>query len=361
MALADGAFPAPAATEEIAGRAIALHYGDAAAEDRALHEGAALLDRTHRTRLSLAGPKAAEMLTGLVTNDVLGLLPGQGQYAATLTAKGKIVADVRIFAGVGAPDRLLVDTGARAGAGLLGTIRKFVNPRLAPYRDETATLATLGVYGPRGTELLGAVVGLETIAALPPYGHRATVVDGVEVTVVRSPELALAGWDLFVPAAQAAALAARLTSAGARPAGLLAWETARVEAGRPEWGLDMGEDTIPQEANFDELGAISYTKGCYTGQETVARVHFRGHVNKHLRQLRLEGDVLPPRAATLADETGKPVGDVRSSVRSPRMGAIAIGMVRREVAPGAPLLARWDGGEARATVVLPDYVAPAGA
>jgi folate-binding protein YgfZ len=129
--------------------------------------------------------------------------------------------------------------------------------------------------------------------------------------------------------------------AGAVPAGLEAWEIARVEAGRPEWGLDIDDTTIPQEANFDELHAISYTKGCYVGQETVARVHFRGHVNKHLRGIRAPSVEPPPRGATLHDEGGTQVGDVRSAARSPMLGGIALAMVRREVPVGAQLIARW--------------------
>ena len=127
----------------------------------------------------------------------------------------------------------------------------------------------------------------------------------------------------------------RAVAAGATPAGLGAWEIARVEAGRPEWGIDIDDTTIPQEANFDELDAISYTKGCYIGQEVVARVHFRGHVNRHLRGLRAgERRDAPPTGAQLIDDSGNHVGDVRSSVASPRLGGIAIGMVRREVEPG---------------------------
>jgi folate-binding protein YgfZ len=134
---------------------------------------------------------------------------------------------------------------------------------------------------------------------------------------------------------------------------------ARVEAGYPEWGLDVDDSTIPQEANLDALGAISYTKGCYTGQEVVARIHFRGHVNRHLRGLAFALDdgaeaaerAAPiPAGAALVDEHDKPVGDVRTSARSPRLGGVALGMVRREVPVGAALRARWperDGGAVR--------------
>lgn len=331
---------------------------------RALHDGAALVDRSDRGRLSLAGPKAAELFTGLVTNDVKSLAPGQGSYGAALTAKGKIVADVRVYAGAPAADRLLVDAPARAADGLLAMVRKFINPRLAPYRDERATLAHLAVFGPASRAVVAAALAMDAAAldAVPPLAHVAATVDGEPITLARTNELRADGWDLWVPATTADAVRARLTSAGAVPASADDLEVARIESGRPEWGLDMDETTIPQEANFDELGGISYEKGCYIGQETVARVHFRGHVNRQLRHLRFEGEAPAPRGAELVDESGKVVGDVRSGAVSPFMGAIAIAMVRREVAAGARVLARWDGVERAATVASLPYVeAPAGA
>ena len=359
------------AAEELAGRTVALHYGDPGAEYEALRAGAALVDRRHRGRMRFDGPRAAELVTGLVTNDVKALTPGHGLYAAALSPKGKIIADVRVFAlaaeaipggqagpaahgadahGVAA---LLVDVPARAAAGWAEIVRKYVNPRLVPYRDETDSLADVGVFGPRARHVVADALGLQApaLGALPLYGHAAALVDGRVASVVRVPELeSVEGYEILAPAALRDELWGRLAAAGASPVGLLAWEVARVEAGRPEWGLDMDESTIPQEANFDELHAISYTKGCYTGQETVARVHFRGHVNRHLRGLRFAGTELPPARAQVHDRVAKPVGDVRSAVLSPRLGPIALGMVRREVAPGDEVVVRWEGGEARATV-----------
>jgi folate-binding protein YgfZ len=249
---------------------------------------------------------------------------------------------------------LLVDVSPRAAAGWTEIVRKYVNPRLVPYRDETDALADVGVFGPRARHVVAEALGLQAAAlgALPAYGHAAALVDGLVASVARVPELeAVEGYEVIAPAALRDDLWARLAAAGGAPAGLLAWEVARVEAGRPEWGLDIDESTIPQEANFDELHAISYTKGCYTGQETVARVHFRGHVNRHLRGLRFAGHELPPARAQLQDRLAKPVGDVRTAVLSPRLGPIALGMVRREVALGDEVVVRWDGGETRATVV----------
>jgi tRNA-modifying protein YgfZ len=357
----DTALHPPAATEEVAGRTVAAHYGDPDGEYAALHTGALLIDRSHRTRMRVSGPKAAEMVTGLVTNDVKALSPGQGQYAAALTAKGKIVADVRIFATSGSPavvtpaavDSLLIDAPARAGAAWTEMVRKYVNPRIAPYRDETDALSDLGVFGLHARRFVSEATGIPAaaLAPLPPYAHVAAQVDGGLVMVARVPELEYEGYELFAPADVAPGLWARLTSAGATRGGLAAWDVARVESGRPEWGLDIDETTIPQEANFDDLHAISYTKGCYVGQETVARVHFRGHVNRHLRGLRFQSRDLPPFKTQLIDGTGKPVGDVRSAALSPRHGPIALGMVRREIAAGDVITARWADGETAAVVV----------
>jgi len=185
---------------------------------------------------------------------------------------------------------------------------------------------------------------------LPAYGHVPATIGTAQVTVARAPDIGVEGYDLFVPFEIFDDVWAAAVAAGASPAGLGAWEIARVEAGRPEWGIDIDDNTIPQEANFDELGAISYTKGCYIGQEVVARVHFRGHVNRHLRGLRSASPEAPPTGAQLFDDAGTHVGEVRSTVSSPRLGGIALGMVRREVAPGAGVTARWEHGEQRVDV-----------
>ena len=138
---------------------------------------------------------------------------------------------------------------------------------------------------------------------------------------------------LVAESASAADAGHELAAAGVIAGSSGVWEIARMEAGRPEMGREMDENTIPQEANLDALDAISFSKGCYTGQETVARVHFRGHVNKHLRGLLSDAPL--NRGAEVSDSAGKLVGDVRSAVTSPRLASIALAMIRREVASGS--------------------------
>ena len=327
---------------DVGGRSVVLAYGSVAAEYEALHSACVIFDRSHRGRLRVNGERAGEMITGLVTNDVAGLVPGQGCYAAALTSKGKIVADVRVFVDEGS---VLTDVPPRAAAAWAAMVKKFVNPRIATHTDESTSLRDLGVHGRDARALISAITGIQPAAltVLAPYAHVSVELDGVRMLVLRSPDLDVEGYEVMVPTASFASLWERALAAGATPGGLQAWEIARVEAGRPEWGLDMDDTTLPQEANFDELHAVSYTKGCYVGQETVARVHFRGHVNRHLRGIRSAGESLdvPVTGATLHDASGLQIGDVRSAVRSPRLGGIALAMVRREVAPGAAAIARW--------------------
>ena len=342
---------------DIAGRSVLLHFGDVPGEYAALSTGALMVDRSYRARAEVTGPKAAEAVNGLVTNDVATLPAGAGVYAGVLTPKGKILADVRVFR---RSDGVLIDTPPRCAASLPATLRKFINPRTAPHRELSDTLMDVGVFGPRSATVVAGATGVssDALMALPAFGHVASDFNGAQVMIARVPDLAVPGFELFVTAEHAAGLSDRLVESGATPGGLAAFEIARVEAGRPEWGIDMDDNTIPQEANFDELGAISYTKGCYTGQETVARVHFRGHVNRHLRGLRLPvGTELPAYRAELVDDEEKVVGDVRSTALSPRVGPIALAMVRREIPPGASVIVRGgEGGVIRATVVALPFV-----
>lgn len=356
--------------DEVAGKPVVRSYGDVNAEYGALHEGALILDHSARHRTTFAGSRASELLTGLVTNDVLALQPGEGCYAAALTPKGKIVANLRIFALDG--DRFLVDAPVRAGEGWMQVIRKFVNPRLAPYQDISEQTRQVGLYGARAAELLAGAteIAAKALSDLAPHAHLqygvqregATLPDddssGARVVIAAIPDLRLQGYELYGTAEALAALWSRLVELGAVPGGLDAYDIARVEAGLPEWGVDIDDTTIPQEANLEEANAISFTKGCYTGQEVVARVHFRGRVNRHLRGLASAQDEPLPVGAELLDATGKVVGDVRSAVSSPRFGEIGLGMVRREVSPGDPLTIRTAGAaNGRATMVRVPFAA----
>lgn len=354
--------PAPAVAHEESARPEVRNYGDVRGEYEALRhsvtgagpsDGAIVVDRSARARTTFAGAKAQDVLAGLVTNDVVALRSGDGCYAAALTAKGKIIADVRIFV---RDDDVLVDVPVRAAPGWWAMIRKYVNPRLSRYRDVSAETADVSVYGTRAHSVVAAALGVprESIADMHLYAHQVVEAFGERLLLARVPDVALEGFAIIAPVGARERIWAALVEHGARPAGVDAFDIARIESGRPEWGIEIDDSTLPQEANFDALHAISYTKGCYTGQETVARIHFRGHVNRHLRGLRFDESQPIPVGAELRDASGKAIGDVRSTAVSPRLGGIALGMVRREVEDGAEVSAVWDGGSGAAiTLALP--------
>jgi tRNA-modifying protein YgfZ len=316
-------------------------------------ESVFLFDRSDRLRMRFSGPKAGEALTGLVTNDVLSLVGGDGLYACALTAKGRIIADVRILAyppeGTPGVETYLADTNAAAGSGFAAMIRKYVNPRLAKYADVTTDVSCTTISGDHTFALLRAVVSdgatLDALDAGAMFMHRAAELDGVPVRLVRVPDLgARLTVDIHCDAAHAGHVRATLTGAGAVDGDRDTWRYLRLMAGRPEWGLDMDESTLAQEANMDLLEAISYRKGCYTGQETVARVHFRGHVNRTLRRVRIEDPMLPARETELRGADDALVGHMRSSAwESPSRG-VGLAMIRREVPAGAQLRLVDDSG-----------------
>ncbi|MBA3853419.1 MAG: hypothetical protein C0503_03330 [Gemmatimonas sp.] len=289
-----------------------------------------LVDRNARLRMLFSGEKAKESLGGLVTNDVVALHAGHGHRAVALTPKGRVIALVRVF------DRgsdLLVDCEPASAEAFVSMIRKFVNPRTAKYTVVTPQTACLGVYGANATKLIAPLLGTthETFDALAPLSIWRSA-DGA-LDVIRSDDFSVPGLDIVGEPTRIAELRTALEAQGLHEATAEQLEILSVERGLPRFGVEMDGETIPQEANLDALGAISFTKGCYTGQEVVARIHFRGHVNRHLRWLRAESPL--PRGATVLDHEGKEIGDVRTSVQSPERGALAIAMLRREVVPGS--------------------------
>ncbi|MDA1080198.1 MAG: folate-binding protein [Gemmatimonadetes bacterium] len=320
---------------------------------RAAREDAAFIDRSDRLRLEFTGAQAAATLNGLLTNDVATLKPGFGHYAAALTVKGKIIADVRVFA---RNESYLVDTSAAAAPALLTMLRKYVNPRLAKYEDVSATLRSIGVFGPHAARTVAASTGVaeSDLSTMPEFAH--IIATGTAaVMIARVPDLGVPGFDLLLDADVAVTTLAALAANGAVQIDAATADVLRIEAGRPLFGADFDENVLAQEAAFDRLGAISFDKGCYAGQETVARVHFRGHVNRTLRGLRGSGSL--ERGAELATSDGTVVGGVRSAADSPTFGAIALAYVRREVADGDAVTIRASTGDVQATVVALPFAA----
>jgi tRNA-modifying protein YgfZ len=304
------------------------------AEYRELREGAGLLQRSERAVLEVRGPDAAEFLQGQVTNDVVALAPGQGCYAALLNPKGRIVADMRVLHV--SPERFLIDTESSVYEALLRDLRMYKIGRQVEVIDASEERSVLSLIGPRSEEVASAATRLR------PGPQEHSLVDDGRVAV-RSD----AGVDL-IAAGEAAPLREQLLEAGAHPVTLAAAEIIRIETGRPRHGLDMSEENLPAEAGIVER-AVSFTKGCYVGQEPVARMHYRGHPNRHLRGLRLT-EPAAPGAPVVAG--AREVGRIGSAAVSPALGPIALALVRREIEPGAEVSV-GDGGSPATVVELP--------
>ena len=302
------------------------------AQYRELREGAGLVERPERATLEVRGSDAAEFLQGQVTNDVVAIEPGQGCYAAMLNPKGRIVADMRILRAE--TERFLLDTEATAREVVLRDLRMYKIGRQVEI-IETPERSIVSLIGPRADEVVESGLG-----ARPGGAEHSLATAGDDVFAVRTN----VGVDLVA----GTGLDERLLGAGAQPVSFDAAEIVRVESGRPRHGVDVTEDNLPAEAGIVDR-AVSFTKGCYVGQEPVARMHYKGHPNRHLRGLRLSQPA--DRGAVLVAE-GKAVGVVTSVVLSPALGRIALGLVRREVAPGDEVSV-GENGPAATVVELP--------
>jgi folate-binding protein YgfZ len=301
------------------------------AEHRVLLEGCGLVDRSERGKLALTGTEAKAFMHGQVTNDVEALEPGSGAYAAFLTHKGKMRGDLRIL---DLGDELLLDTERPALQELFNMIHRFKLAMDVELHKRTVQMGLLSLIGPESRRVAGA----EGLPAAEHASARGAIAGRPVVLAVTD-----AGVDVFTEAADTAAVRAALEAAGAVPVSEEAAEVVRVERGRPRWGADLDDSVIPQEAGLNER-AVSFTKGCYVGQETVARLYYRGKPNRHLRGLRLSEPVAPGTPLALGE---REVGRVGSSVVSPTHGPIALAILRREAQPGAALAA----GDATAEVV----------
>jgi folate-binding protein YgfZ len=342
-----------------------------AEEHVTLTECCGLVDRTERGKLALTGSGSVEFLNGQVTNELVGVKPGEGRYAAFLTHKGKMLGDLRILAVGGDPDaepsELLLDTERVALQALFDMIRRFKVGYDVELHKRTLERSLLSLVGPTATEVAARAFLLEPSSPSSLQASSADVDvssgDTPHARGGRSPEaehdhllLRLGdrparlirtdlGFDVLFEADAADAVRAVLVDAGAVEVSEAAAEIVRVEHGRPRYGLDLDETTIPQEAGLNER-AVSFTKGCYVGQETVARLHYKGKPNRHLRGLRLSEPVEPGAELRLGE---RPVGHLGSSVLSPTFGPIGLALVRREAEPGAALEAGGRGVHATVT------------
>jgi len=336
------------------GAEVVADYGDAPAEHSALHESAGVLDLTFRSRLCLTGTDRVRFLHGQITNDVKTLRVGEGCYAALTTAKGKMQSDLNLFV---LPDELLLDFEPGYASTVAQRLEKYIVADDAQVVDVAPLYGLLSVQGPEAESAVRAI-GLFTEIPTNPLGS-AKMSDATlgEIYLMNNSRLGRAGFDLFVPSTALAAATDKLIVAakalGGRAVGWNAFEIARIEAGIPRFGVDMDETNLPQECGI-EARALSYTKGCYIGQEVLNRIHSVGHVNRELRGLRLADDLKT--LAVKGDKLfqgDKEVGYITSTTYSPKLHAnIALGYVRREVSSiGTKLNLRSELGGTQASIV----------
>jgi folate-binding protein YgfZ len=316
------------------------------ADYKTLLEGCGLLDRSERGKLALTGADAIDFLNGQVTNELATLRAGEGSYAAFLTHKGKMLGDLRVLAvgeEPGAPaSELALDTERVALQALFEMIRRYKIGFDVELEKRTLERALLSLIGPGSA----AAADAEDLG-VPEHSNGPVEVEGLSALAVRTD----IGVDLLCDASERERLEAALLARGAVPVGEQAVECLRIEHGRPRYGMDLDDSVIPQEAGLNER-AVNFEKGCYVGQETVARLHYRGKPNRHLRGLRLSAPAQPGEELLLGERL---VGHTASCVVSPRFGPIALALVRREAEPGSRLAVA--GGRADAEVLELPFVA----
>lgn len=338
---------------EISGWLLPGDYSDVAAEHRAAMTSAGVIDRSMLGKATVTGRDRAAFLQGMLSNDVKALQPGQGCPAAFLDPVGKVVSLLAVYA---LEDRILLELPVGSTEKFLQAIDKFLISEKAEFEASDEAYAILAVQGPKADELLTGVSG--ATLDLAPYAHTEVSIAGAPVRVIRRTEAVTAGFHCWTAPEHAAALWRALRDAGAVPIGADAAEILRVEAGIAMYGRDVDDTVILPETRLEAL--VSYTKGCYIGQETVARVKYRGHINRGVSGLVLEGDLVPSAGDLLLAED-KEVGRITSAVRSIALGKpIALGYVRREYfEPGSAVSVKIGDELVAAYVAALPFIRPA--
>jgi folate-binding protein YgfZ len=320
----------------------------------AARRGAASITRSDRGRIVVSGADRASYLQGLLTNDVVALKAGEGCYAAYLTAQGRMISDLHVYE---LGDTMLLTMAGDVKEVVLAKLDQFIFSEDVQLGDVTETFAQVAVVGPDAAQAASAVLGgvtADRLRSLAEHGNLRTQWDGAAVIIVRVTDTGEPGFDLFVDRARVEALTTALGAAGVVGVDEATADAIRIEAGIPVFHRDMDEETIPLEASL-ESRAISFSKGCYVGQEVVIRVLHRGHgrVARKLVGLAVDGASVPPRGAVIRSGD-RQIGEVTSSTRSPALERpIALGYVHRDfLEPGTKVTV----GDAAAEVVTLPFV-----
>lgn len=305
-------------------------YGDITSEYRALIQSAGVLDFSFRSRLCVVGADRVRFLHGQVTNDIKKLKPGEGCYAALVNAKGRTESDLNVYC---LADELLLDFEPGLSGAVSERLEKYIIADDVQLVDVAALYGLLTVQGPRAAEAMQA---MNWVSELPSqmFSFTKFAMPGGEGYLVNRPRLGSTGYDIFLPTAELREAIEMVIGAVKRvagcPVGWHAYEMARIEAGIPRFAADVDATNIPLEAGLEKQ-AISFSKGCYIGQEVISRIKTYSEVAKSLRGLRLEPGMLPAKGDKLFQD-GREVGYVTSAIELPgTKGTIALGYVRKEV------------------------------
>jgi len=315
---------AGAAFAAFAGGELPARFRDLQHEWAAVRQRCGVFDARFRALLAMTGSDRITFLQGMVSNDVARLGEGEGTYAAVLTQQGKVVSDLRIYV---LADETWLDVPAARAAAVRESLERYIVADDVEFRDDHAWAPLVGLEGPQADRILVAVTG-EAVPGLRAFAHRVQTFDGTQVRVVATTHAGEQGYLLFGNPEVGGKLWEHCCAAGAEPVGMEALDVLRIEAGIPWHGHDMDDTTLIGEVGL--AAAISFTKGCYLGQEVVERVAARGQVQRKLVGFLCDGQAVPPAGTKLMAE-GKEVGWITSAARSPARGAtIALGYVRRE-------------------------------
>lgn len=341
----------------VSGWEIPAHYGDPTAEYRAVRDGVGIAELSQRGTLRVTGEDRVKWLQSVISNDLLPLAAGQGIYSSLLTHKGKMLSYFRVYA---RPDSLFLEDVGEIGDTTFQTLRKFLLYGTKAKMDNGAeSWGLLLVSGPNAADAVRAAFGAD-LSGLKPLAFIPQDIGGHQALLIRTEETGEIDVEVLIPAEGLTAAWERLWRVGApmglKPFGTEAREMLRLEAGFPRAGLDLTEEVVPWEANL-EGKAFSLSKGCYPGQEVVARMDTYGSIRRRLVGLVLKDPVIPRRGAKLFSGD-REVGWVSSAGHSPRLGCpVAFGFPLRDfTAPGTTLTVEIDGRRHPATVhTLPFY------
>ena len=315
---------------------------------RAIQQQAAIGAVAPRLQIAVAGQDRAAYLQGLLTNDIQSLTPGTGCYSAWLSPQGRMLTDMHVLESGG---MILLDVPAETLESTIQRLEQFIFTEDVRVGSLAESLSGVWLHGPRAASVLEQVIdGARGLSEWPEYRHTQFEFGESPVSIVRISQLAVPGFCVYLERARVPAVVSALSEAGAVAVSEDAVAAARIEVAYPVFGIDMTDETIPLEAGI-ESRAISFTKGCYVGQEVIIRVLHRGHgrVAKKLVSVRIDGR-RPQRGAKFY-AADREIGSVTSAAESPRLGTIALGYVHRDfVAPGTPLEVETPSGRAAAIV-----------